>query len=232
MSTAEPSHAAARFAEGGDLSRALVQGLNLPLSALRATMESLTLELADGGVRPQRIAGVLREVDRLGKNVRELLDFAARPTVRAQPCSLEEIVSGARAQLSPELRSRVTAARCGRADAIRTDAPLLAACLRRLIENALEAGSEQVLVVARREPDCASFAVFDDARGFGQDPQCVPFRTTKPNHLGLGLVLTRRDVELLHGRLDFLSTPGGGTCVRITIAADDTESANASENRS
>jgi signal transduction histidine kinase len=228
----DPSHAAVRFAEGADLSRALAQGLNLPLSALRATMESLTLELADGTVRPQRLAGVLREVDRLGKNVRELLDFAARPTVRAQPCSLEEIVSAARVQLTPELRARVTAARCGRPGALVTDAPLLAGCLRRLLENALEAGTEQVLVVARREEHSASLAVFDDARGFGQDPQCIPFRTTKPNHLGLGLVLTQRDVELLRGRLEFLSTPGGGTCVRITIAADVSASANATENRS
>jgi len=220
MSTAEPHAVPQQLAAGPDLSRALAQGLDLPLCALRATMESLTLELADAGVGAQRLDGVLREVDRLGKNVRELLDFAALPTVCAEPCSLDEIVGTARAQLSPEQRRRITAARCERDARIHTDAPLLSACLRRLIENALEAGSEQALVVARLHDGRASFAVFDDAAGFGHDG-CVPFRTTKPNHLGLGLALTRRDVELLQGQLEFLATPGGGTCVRITIAASE-----------
>ncbi len=204
----------------GSLSRALFQGLDTPLVALRATMESLGQEMLFGGqtVKPLRIDGVLREVDRLGKNVRELCELASPPVPLPLTCSLEEIVSAARAAHTPVHRRRVIAARAEPGAAIEVDGPLLSACLRRLIENALEAADGLVLVVARRERDRVSFSVVDDApSSLGPDWQPVPFYSTKPNHLGLGLTLTRRDVELLNGRLEFLSTPGGDTCVRITI---------------
>ena len=202
------------------VSRALAQGLDTPLAALRATMESLTHELDQKrGVLPsQRMDGVLREVDRLGKNVRELCDYAAPPVLRPLACSLAEIVEAARAQLTPEQRDRVVVARCEAGAGLEVDGPLLSSCLRRLLENALEATEEVALVVARIEHGAASFSVVDDApNAFGPDWKPVPFRTTKPNHLGLGLALTQRDIALLNGDLEFLTTPGGGTCVRITI---------------
>ncbi|MSR63046.1 MAG: HAMP domain-containing histidine kinase [Planctomycetes bacterium] len=210
--------------EDGALSRALTQGLDTPLHALRATMESLGHELlAHQPIQPLRIDGVLREVDRLGKNVRELVSFATPPVPRPLACSLEEIVQAARAELAPELRERVVLARGERAAMAHVDGPLLSGCLRRVIENALEATEEPVLVVARLEQGEASFTVIDGTPStLGPGWQPAPFRTTKPNHLGLGLTLTQRDVALLNGRLQFLSTPGGETCVRITLSSLET----------
>jgi len=207
------------------LSRALAQGLDTPLSALRASLETIGLELRAGvkGIQPMRIEGVLGEFERLGRNVQELLDYATLPEVRPLSCSLEEIVRAARAPLSPAFKERVTLAQVEPGAELDVDGPLLASALRRLIENALEAGSGEVLVVARREASGTSFSVIDDAAGFGPDWQPTPFCTTKPNHLGLGLALTRRDVALLGGRLEFLRTPGGETCVRISL--DSKESA-------
>lgn len=228
MRTAEPvpSHvpSADLVRQDGSLSRALSQGLNTPLVALRATMESLGQEMLCHAVKPLRIDGVLREVDRLGKNVRELCELAAPPVPRPLACSLEEIVSAARAGLQPEQRARVIVARTEPGAAIEVDGPLLSACLRRLIENALEATDGFVLVVARREHGQMSLSVVDDApSALGPDWQPVPFHSTKPNHLGLGLTLTRRDVELLDGRLEFPSSPGGDTCVRISIPSKEVD---------
>jgi len=204
----------------GSLARALIQGLNTPLAALRATMESLGEEMRQGAqsVKPLRIDGVLREVDRLGKNVRELCELAALPVPRPLACSLEEIVSSARAALTGDQRERVVAARTDPGASIDVDGPLLSSALRRVIENALEATDGPVLVVTRREHGLASFAVLDDAPStLGPQWRPTPFQSTKPNHLGLGLTLTQRDVGLLDGHLEFLSSPGGQTCVRITI---------------
>lgn len=207
--------------EDASFARALTQGLDTPLVALRATMESLSLEVLLGSgphLQPLRIDGVLREVDRLGKNVRELCELASLPVPRPLACSLEEIVSAACAALSPEQRQRVLVARTEPGAALEVDGPLLSGCLRRLLENALEATDDIVLVVARRARGEVSFSVVDEApSALGPGWQPVPFRTTKPNHLGLGLALTQRDVVLLNGHLEFLSTPGGQTCVRITV---------------
>jgi signal transduction histidine kinase len=208
------------------VSRALAQGLDTPLSALRASMESLSLELVQRStpaIAPLRLEGVLREVERLGRNVRELCALAAPPVPHPLHCTLEEIVSAARQHLGKEQQGRVVAARCEEGAAVEVDGPLLSGCLRRLIENALEASEGVVLIVARCTGDEASFSVIDDAPStLGPDWQPAAFRTTKPNHLGLGLTLTHRDVALLSGRLEFLSTPGGGTCARITIPTKGT----------
>lgn len=220
-----PATTAASLAPDHRLARALVQGLDTPLSALRATMESLGHELEHATVRPalrpQRLDGVLREVERLGKNVRELCDLAAPPVPQALACTLEEIVRAARAALPPEQRERVLIARSEAQASIDVDGPLVSQCLRRLLENALEAtgsSDEPVLVVARGEEGTASFTVVDAApSALGPGWQPVPFQTTKPNHLGLGLSLTQRDVALLAGRLEFLASGAGQTCVRISI---------------
>jgi len=221
-----PSTTTPSIAPDHGLARALVQGLDTPLSALRATMESLGYELEHSAprpaLRPQRLDGVLREVERLGKNVRELCDLAAPPVPQALACTLEEIVRAARAALPPEQRERVLIARSEAQATIDVDGPLVSQCLRRLLENALEAtpgsGDEPVLVVARCEAGEACFTVVDAApSALGPGWQPVPFQTTKPNHLGLGLSLTQRDVALLAGRLEFLASGAGQTCVRISI---------------
>lgn len=223
MRTPDPDGALATVpsVDDGSFSRALAQGLDTPLDALRATMESLSQELRQASgtaLPPLRIDGVLREVDRLGKNVRELVEYATPPVPRPLACALEEIVHAARAPLAPEHKERVVVARSEPGAPLEVDGPLLSSCLRRLLENALEASDGQVLVIARRERGEASFTVVDGAPStLGPSFRPVPFRTTKPNHLGLGLALTQRDVALLHGRLEFLSTPGGETCVRITV---------------
>lgn len=208
------------------LSRALAQGLDTPLVALRASLESLGQELRQGTTRlpPLRIEGVLGEFERLGKNVRQLLEYATPPAVHALECSLEEIVQAACTPLTPEQKERVVHARIESGPDLVVDGPLLSACLRRLLENALEASEGQVLVVARREGTRTTFSVIDEAGSdpFGPQWQPTPFQTTKPNHIGLGLALTQRDVALLGGRLEFLRNPGGETCVRITLENTET----------
>lgn len=227
MHTRETSRALADGAEllDGSLSRALAQGLDTPLAALRASMESLSQELGQGsrpGLPRLRMDGVLREVERLGRNVRELCDFASPPTPRPLTCTLEEIIAAATQPLTSEQRARVLAAHFERGATLRVDGPLLSGCLRRLLENALEATDGPVLVVVRLADGCTSFTVVDEAPStLGPDWQPAPFQTTKPNHLGLGLALTQRDIALLNGRLDFLSAPGGETCVRISIPSKE-----------
>ena len=207
-----------------DLGRALSEGLNLPLSALRASMESLTQELARGGVGPLLIDGVLREVDRIGRNVQDLLDYTTPPVVRPLRCTLEEIVTSARRQLAAAHRNRVIVAHERAGATIVVDGPLLSACLRRLLENALEASSELVLVVTRQEKGKTSIAVIDDGQeGLDLDwAERGAFRTTKPNHLGLGIALTERDVASMRGELEFFATPSGGKLARL-IVPDSTE---------
>lgn len=185
-----------------ELATALSHGLNLPLSALRASMEALSSEL--GELPGQHVlTGALEEVERLGRNVRDLVDYAKVEVPAPLPCTVDEIVRSARNGLPRDVRSRVLLARTPSAYELVVDGPILGRALRRLIDNALEAGSDTVLVLARQDSRHTTFTVIDGAAG-AFDPQWAeePFHSTKPNHMGLGLTLTRRDVVLLDGQLE------------------------------
>ena len=146
---ARAASAAALVRKSGAVARALTGGLELPLQAIRASVENLHHEFARDPVGSRRLDGVLRGVERLGRNVDGLVDLAAPPTPRPLFCTLAEIVDAALQGLRPEERARVLSARpCGE-EPLRIDGPLLSVCLRRLIENSLEAGSESVLWAAR-----------------------------------------------------------------------------------
>ena len=66
------------------MSLALRQALDLPLTALRASMESLSrlIKKQDGGALI--LDGAIKEVDRIERNVRELMEFASPPDSRPQ----------------------------------------------------------------------------------------------------------------------------------------------------
>lgn len=206
------------LAQNAELGTALYQGLDIPLNALRASMESLSRELSRDGDSHGIIEGALEEVERLERNVRELMEFTSVPTPMPLRCTLAEIVLSARSGLPPSQRTRVLVAHEPEGAKLMVDGPLLACSLRRLVLNALEAGSEQVLLVARREEEATRFTVVDDAPEKIDVEWAMPaFRSTRRNHLGLGLAIAKRDVALLLGKIDFAVSKTGDKLVTVTI---------------
>ncbi len=206
------------LAANQELGAALSQGLDLPLSALRASMESLCATLGRNGDDRALVDGVLEEFDRLGRNVRVLMELASPPVPQPLRCTAAEIALSARHGLPVALRARVTLARMDDGAAFEVDGPLLARVLHRLIENSLEAGSEQVLLIVRPEGQRWCFSVVDDAAvPFDADWAVSAFHSTKHNHLGLGLALAKRDLALIGGTLEFRRTHRGETCATVTI---------------
>ena len=206
------------LAHNTDLRVALSQALDIPLGALRASMESLEKALAREGDSSLILTGALEEVDRLERNVRELVDFASQPKPMPLRCTVAEILLSATGSLPPEMRERVLIALAEEDSTLQVDGPLLARTLRRFLENALEAGAEQVLLSARHVSEGTQFTVVDDAPQHLDAEWAVPaFRSTKRNHLGLGLSLAKRDVALLEGSIEFVKGPRGDKFVTVTI---------------
>ena len=206
--------------EDPGLSTALSDGLNIPLAALRASMEALLREV---GERPLQatVNGALAEVERLGRNVQDLVDYAT--PVRPLPlrCTVEEILHAARNALRPAERPRVVVAHTAPRESLVVDGPLLARSLRRILQNALEAGSDQVLVVSRGGAERTSFVIVNDAAdSFDPDWAVGAFHSSKRNHLGLGLALARRDLEQLGGRLEIGSGQTGETRVAVSVPTE------------
>jgi K+-sensing histidine kinase KdpD len=200
------------------LGKALQQALGLPLCALRASMESLHDELTSESGGRAHLSGALREVELLGRNVQNLLDFARTPVARPLPCTIDEIVGGTRRLLSRERRERLLVATPPRARAIEIDGPLVSIALQRLLANAFEAGSDHVLFSVEQTSETTRFAIVDSAPG-SFDPRWAlePFHTTKPDRLGLGLPLVRRDVAVLEGVFELERFELGGTSAAIRV---------------
>ena len=202
-----------------DVCEALSQGLDVPVAALRASMESLFREIAGSTVREPMVNSALAEVMRLGRNVQELVDYATPRAPSPLRCSVREILVHVARGLDKQQRSQLFIAQDDPAAHLLVDGPILGAALRRLVQNSFEAGTKDVLLAARREELRTLFTVVDRApTSFDMDWAQEAFHSTKPNQLGLGLSLVRRDVELLHGTLDFRNAGSGvGTCVILSV---------------
>ena len=170
---------------------------------------------SEAGTPMPFLQDAVEHVARLGESVRALIALTVPSNPIPSTCTIEEIVLNAKRGLGDTTRTQLAVARVDFRARIHVDGPLLTAALRRLVENALEAGSENVLVVARRNGSETRFAVLDDGVGFDPDWGLIPFRSTKKDHLGLGLPLVRRDVETMGGRLEFHQAPRDNRTVLV-----------------
>src|SRR6266851_6749902 len=98
-----------------------------------------------------------------------------------------------------------------------------------LIENAIEATPAGGKVLVRsftdRSPGQPRAIVEIIDNGSGMSPEFVrdrlfkPFQTTKPDGVGLGLATASQIVQFHKGKFAVLTSPGGGTVVRIAFPA-------------
>ena len=101
--------------------------------------------------------------------------------------------------------------------------------MKSLMENALEAVPPEGRVLVRTFRDDTAkrprvvVEIIDN--GSGMTPEFVrerlfkPFQTTKPDGVGLGLATASQIVQLHKGKFAVLSSPGGGTVIRIAFPA-------------
>jgi len=104
--------------------------------------------------------------------------------------------------------------------------------LLNLLTNALDAlegrPNGQIRVLARRRGGQVEIAVVDNGPGIplSQRPELFkPFQTTKPKGTGLGLVITRKLVTLMHGTVEVQPTSLGETAFVVSLDADLDDSA-------
>ncbi len=222
------AHATTTDHDRARLEEALSHGLNLPVSALRVSMQALEQELSRANPARPHLQGALEEVERLGRNVRDLMEYATPPRLQPMPCSLDEVVHCARVRIVEEQRGKIFFARSPEKERALCDGPILSRCLARLIENALEAKAQRVLVAARRDGAQTRITVVDDAPDdFDPSTSTRPFHSTKGNHLGLGLSIVERDMQLMHGSLSLSRTETGKTFAALVVPDGTVQEASA-----
>ena len=103
------------------------------------------------------------------------------------------------------------------------DAERLGSLLAHILDNARQAAGPEGSVRLKFHAHGArgTFEITDNGPGmdatFVRDQLFKPFRSTKKEGLGLGLYQCREYARELGGRLEVISSVGGGTTVRITL---------------
>lgn len=189
-----------------ELSQAVASGISVPLSALRASMESLAHALDVDDPRASVLTGALDEVVRMGRNVQALLDLTHPPCLRPLDCTRDEIALGAVQSLGKERAARVLLAVENGDARLFVDGPLLSRSLSHLIETGLSETSHPVLVSARATADGHLFTVlYVEPSKPASERSSTSESVDAPT--SLGLALAQREIRRMHGQLTRLCTP-------------------------
>jgi signal transduction histidine kinase len=215
---------AEKLALVGQMAAGLAHEIKNPLAGMKGAIQILQRD--DARISPDERLEILREigrqVDRLNRNVADLLSFARPHEPVLAVGDLNQVVGavvrnvavdpGAQsAQLRSELADRAVG---------RFDQNLMEQLLLNLVQNALQAGSRCVTIRTRSTSDLLTLEVEDDGPGMPPDVRdraLDPFFTTRHHGTGLGLAIVQRIASVHGGQVLLNSRPGAGTRVRVLL---------------
>ncbi|WP_448547096.1 sensor histidine kinase [Thalassotalea fusca] len=113
------------------------------------------------------------------------------------------------------------------------DAAQIEQVLINLVKNAKESGSaiEDIGINVTQEANVLVVSVFDRGSGLSEaqlQQAMLPFFSTKPNGMGIGLALCNEIVANHDGRLHLYNRDNGGLCVSFSLALDESDECEAS----
>ncbi|MCE9549874.1 MAG: hypothetical protein K8R50_02520 [Betaproteobacteria bacterium] len=208
----------------GELAASIAHNIRNPLSSIRSAAE-LALESPKENCSEQA-KDIILEVDRIGRQISELLNFSVEDTKQATSidlkatldhCISHHLHSFEQKQLTLELSSTASH------PSVLADDVLLQQVFHCVLSNAAEAmRSGGRCTVKLMDEGSHSVCIEIADTGCGVTPEVKskifrPFFTTKPKGLGLGLPLALKIIERFNGTIELRDNPGNGTIVKIVL---------------
>lgn len=221
----------ARLASVGEMASTLAHELNQPLMAL-SNFALAARAMADPDLPPMMLTaldGMVEQAARASDIVKRVRAFLNPQRAGYETLAINDLVDHAWALLQPELqRNRVAVISRLAVDLppVRGDRVLLEQVLVNLIQNAVQAmrdaaSSEcRIELHTRREGAAVEVCVADRGPGIpaAQLEQIfLPFFSTRPDGLGLGLKICRTIVEAHGGRMTAANCRAGGAAFTFTL---------------
>jgi signal transduction histidine kinase len=204
----------------GEMANAMIHDFRGPFSTIKLATELLAKHNRTPG-NLELCAMILRQVDRLGGMVEEVLDFARGETrLKPRHVQLQDLLHHLQEEnLEACARAGVRLVVKPTKLALHLDPDRFQRVLQNLVTNAREVLARRkggrITVSARREGRQAVVTVADNGPGIPRDIRATVFEPFvshgKPNGTGLGLAIARSVVVAHHGSIDFTSSRRGTT---------------------
>jgi two-component system C4-dicarboxylate transport sensor histidine kinase DctB len=214
-----------KLATLGQIAAGVAHEINQPVAAIRAYADNAAvfLDRADDKTAKANLSLISGLTDRIGLITDELRAFARKSSAPPAPVTVREAVDGALLLVGPRLRQqgvRVVRDEADEAARVMAERFRLEQVLVNLLQNALEALEDRadpeivVQVTVRRSQ--VRILIADNGPGVAPEAArtlFIPFATTKPRGLGLGLVISRDIVAEFGGELSLEPGAGGARFV-------------------
>ena len=226
-----------RLATIGALAAGIAHEIGTPMGVIRVRAEDLQQDETFSADSRVKLGVIVRQIDRIARIVRMLLDYARKSESHKAICDLRAIADRALALLEPEAAHRNvrTMARLGEIPLlVNCDADQIEQVFVNMIMNALDAmqrggGTLQVTAQTQRSRDGSRVMLAFEDTGAGVAPEhegrlFSPFFTTKEpgKGTGMGLAVSQSIIREHDGEITFSSGPSGSRfVVAIPMASSE-----------
>lgn len=218
-----------RLATLGQVTASVAHETAQPVAAIRnhAAASAMLLERGNASGVRDNLTAIARLADRIGTVTAELRGFSRRGTGAVRTVSLAEVVDGALLILREQLRAvagerpAIDPALMVRGGRVRLEQVLV-----NILQNALEAlrgrAEPRIDLNVRGEGETVVLTVADNGPGLAPEVRArlfTPFVTSRPEGLGLGLVIAHDIMLEFGGTLRHVDAPGGARFEIVMVAA-------------
>ncbi len=227
----------ARLVTMGEMASTLAHELNQPLAAISNYCAGCITRMQSAGWKPEDVSGAMQkaqaQAERAGKIIRNIREFVKKSEPHRSAVRITDIIDSALAFAEIDARrlgARIVSETAPELPAVFADRVMIEQVVLNLVRNGLDAmestpAAQRVLTVRARTTSAhtVEVAVADRGCGIGEEERTrlfMPFYTTKPEGMGMGLNICRTIVEFHDGRLVVDTNPEGGTIFAFTLPTE------------
>jgi two-component system sensor histidine kinase HydH len=209
-----------RLATLGEISAGIAHEFRNPMGVIMGYAKLLLKDFDESDSRRELVESIIKEIDGMNNVMDELLKFSKSEPLNKTEMDLSRLaVDVVKDALRP---ADITCENKGTV-MVSADETLLKQAVKNLLNNALYAGRHARISVAEGQlsgKKGAFIEVSDDGKGVDAEnlkKVFMPFYTTKPDGLGIGLSLVQKIVMAHGGSVDVSSVEGKGSTFSIFL---------------
>jgi signal transduction histidine kinase len=216
---------AEQLAAVGQLAAGMAHEIRNPLMSIKMLIQAAREEGPSEGLYGEDLVVIEREIRQMQRSIQSFLDFARPPklhkTTTAIRAVLDRTIELIRGRAEKQ-RVVIVSDDLAQSPTLEADASQLHQVILNLALNGLDVmpTGGRLSFGLRVSGDWIEITVADTGPGISADARArlfLPFATTKPTGLGLGLVISRRIIEEHGGSLEADMAKSGGACFRILL---------------